>query len=160
MPVHLYCMNEYVYGYWQLVTVICWKLPAWQWSGTVDGCSHGRQCCDNDGTEVMSRWLQKSKLCETVDWIAAFAFISTLLVGRQEKYRACKNLSDEVLVWLSVWSEVQIGCIWSGWCHCFPKPHNALPHLNPDCFYISGTGLQLLVLAYPGCPGNEAIKWM
>jgi len=38
----------------------------------------------------------------------------TLLVGRQEQHLACKKLSDEVLVWLPVWSEVQIVCIWSG----------------------------------------------
>jgi len=37
----------------------------------------------------------------------------TLLVGRPEERPACKKLSDEVLVWLSVWSEVQIVCIWS-----------------------------------------------
>jgi len=36
----------------------------------------------------------------------------TLLVGRQEEHPACKN-NAEVLVWLSVWSEVQIVCIWS-----------------------------------------------
>jgi len=36
----------------------------------------------------------------------------TLLVGRQEEHSACKKLSDEVLVWLSVWSEVQTVCIW------------------------------------------------
>ena len=35
----------------------------------------------------------------------------TLLVGRQEGHRACKKLSDGVLAWLSVWSEVQT-CIW------------------------------------------------
>jgi len=35
----------------------------------------------------------------------------TLLVGRQEGYPACKKLSGGMLVWLSVWSEVQI-CIW------------------------------------------------
>ena len=35
----------------------------------------------------------------------------TLLVGRQERHPACKKLSSEVLVWLSVWSEVQT-CIW------------------------------------------------
>ena len=28
--------------------------------------------------------------------------------------------SDEVPVWLSVWSEVQTICIWFGWCHCHP----------------------------------------
>ena len=37
----------------------------------------------------------------------------TLLVRRQEEHPACKQLNDEVLVWLSVWSEVQIVCIWS-----------------------------------------------
>jgi len=31
-----------------------------------------------------------------------------------------QKLSD-VLVWLSVWSEVQIVCIWSSWCHGHPK---------------------------------------
>ena len=37
-----------------------------------------------------------------------FAFSAlTLLVGRQEGHPACKKLSGEVLVWLSVWSEVQ-----------------------------------------------------
>jgi len=35
----------------------------------------------------------------------------TLLVGQQEGHPACKKLSDEVLAWLSVWSEVQT-CIW------------------------------------------------
>ena len=34
----------------------------------------------------------------------------TLLVGRQEEHPACKTLSDEVLAWLSVWSEVQVIC--------------------------------------------------
>ena len=31
----------------------------------------------------------------------------TLLVGRQEGHPARKNVSDEVLAWLFVWSEVQ-----------------------------------------------------
>jgi len=34
-----------------------------------------------------------------------------LLAGRQEGHPACKKLSGGVLVWLSVWSEVQT-CIW------------------------------------------------
>ena len=38
----------------------------------------------------------------------AFAFSAlTLLVGWQEGHPACKKLSGRVLVWLSVWSEVQ-----------------------------------------------------
>ena len=40
-----------------------------------------------------------------------------LLVARQEGHLACKNLSGGVLVWLSVWSEVQT-CIWPSCCHC------------------------------------------
>jgi len=40
-----------------------------------------------------------------------------LLVGRQEGPPACKKLSGEVLVWLSVWSKVQTS-IWPSWCHC------------------------------------------
>jgi len=31
-----------------------------------------------------------------------------LLVGRQEGHPACKKLSDGVLAWLSVWSEVRV----------------------------------------------------
>jgi len=43
-----------------------------------------------------------------------FAFSAlTPLVGRQTEHLACKKLSDEVLAWLSVWSEVQMICIWS-----------------------------------------------
>jgi len=37
----------------------------------------------------------------------------TLLVGRQEEHLARKKLSDEVLVWLIVWSKVQMICRWS-----------------------------------------------
>ena len=43
-----------------------------------------------------------------------------LLVGWQEGHPACKKLSGEVLAWLSVWSEVQMICIWSSWCRCYP----------------------------------------
>ena len=35
----------------------------------------------------------------------------TLSVGRQEGHPACKKLIGGVMVWLSVWSEVQT-CIW------------------------------------------------
>jgi len=42
-------------------------------------------------------------------------------------------MSGEVLAWLSVWSEVQMICICSSWCHCHPiisccsKVQNGLP---------------------------------
>jgi len=43
-----------------------------------------------------------------------FAFNAlTLLVWRQKEHMACKKLHDEMLAWLSVWSNVQMICIWS-----------------------------------------------
>jgi len=45
-------------------------------------------------------------------WVVAFSAL-TLLVGRHEQHLGLQKLSDEVLVWLYVWSEVQIGCILS-----------------------------------------------
>ena len=46
-------------------------------------------------------------------WRNAF-IASPLVVGHQKEHLACKKLSYEVLVWLSVsvWSEVQTICIW------------------------------------------------
>jgi len=44
-----------------------------------------------------------------------------------------QKLSDRVLAWLSVWSVVQMICIWSSWCYCHPiiscfsKIQNGLP---------------------------------
>jgi len=43
-----------------------------------------------------------------------------LLVGRQKEPLACKKLSDGVLARLSVWSKVQMICIWFSWYHCYP----------------------------------------
>jgi len=70
----------------------------------------------------------------------------TVLVGRQRGHPACKKLSDELLVSLSAWSEVQMICIWSSWCHCYPII---------SCFIKIQIGLTFLVLAYPGCPRKE-----
>jgi len=42
----------------------------------------------------------------------------TGLVGLQEEQRACTKFSDEVLAWLSVWTEVQVTYIWSSLCQC------------------------------------------
>ena len=38
-------------------------------------------------------------------------------LGGRKGIRPVKNKSGGVLVWLSVWSEVQT-CIWPSWCHC------------------------------------------
>ena len=53
-----------------------------------------------------------------------------------------------MLVWLSVWSKVQIICIWSSWCHCIPKPHHLLPRLNPDWFCLSDTVLPKCCISF------------
>ena len=72
-----------------------------------------------------------------------------LLVWRWEEHPACKISSDEVLASLSVCCEGQVICIWSSWCHC---------HSIVSCFIKIQVGLTFLVPAYPGCPGNEAVK--
>jgi len=49
-------------------------------------------------------------LCRIFSCCYAFSAL-TLLAGRQEGHPACKKQSGGVLVWLSVWSEVQT-CMW------------------------------------------------
>ena len=54
-------------------------------------------------------------------------------LGGRKGIRPVKKLSVGVLAWLSVWSEVQMICIWSSWCHyhpiisCSSKIQNGLP---------------------------------
>ena len=80
-------------------------------------------------------------------WCSTFTAL-TLLVRHQEEHLAHK-IEWWGVIWLSVWSEVQIIFICSSWCHCIPKPHNLLPHLSPGWFAF-------LVPAYTGCSGKEA----
>ena len=100
-------------------------------------------------------WMNKAR---PLVGISALCFIQlTLLVGRHEEHPARKIFSDEVLAWLSVWSEVQIVCIWSGWCHCHPiiscfsKMQNGLP------FWCHITQFVL-----NGCSGHffDTVGWM
>jgi len=74
-----------------------------------------------------------------------------LLVGHQEKHPACEKLSDEVLAWLSVWSEVQMIYIQSSWCHSHPIIF---------CFIEIQIGLIFLVPAFQVVLEKEAIKWL
>ena len=72
----------------------------------------------------------------------------TLSVGWQDEHLACKELSDEVLALLSVWSEVQMTWIWSNWCHC----HLVISLLIKSRIVCpSGTG-------QPICSGKKAAK--
>jgi len=64
--------------------------------------------------------LFRHDLCNTLLSFSALLIVQltafsalTLLVVRQEGHPACKKLSGGVLAWLSVWSEVQIVCMWS-----------------------------------------------
>jgi len=50
--------------------------------------------------------------CCTEPYEVAFSDL-TLSVGHQEEHPSHKNLSAEVLMWLSVWNEVQMICILS-----------------------------------------------
>jgi len=73
---------------------------------------------------------------------SVFAFSALTLFGLQEEHLACKILSDEVLAWLSVWSEVHMIRIWSSWRHCRPIVFR---------FVKIQIGLTFLVPAYPCC---------
>jgi len=80
-----------------------------------------------------------------------FAFSALmLLVGRQEGHPACKkhHKSGGVLVWLSVWSEVQT-CIMA---QLMPVPPTF------SCFSKIQIGFTFLVLAHLGSPGQRAFK--
>jgi len=68
-----------------------------------------------------------------------------LLVGHQEEHLDCKNLSDEVLVWLSIRSEVHdLHMV-----QLMPMPpHHLLLHLNVNWFNISGASLQSVIVSH------------
>ena len=69
-------------------------------------------------------------------------------LGGRKGIRPVKKLSDGVLAWLSVCSEVQT-CIWPSWCHC---------HSLSLASVKSRLVLYFLVLADPGSPGQRAVK--
>jgi len=75
----------------------------------------------------------------------------TLLVGRQEGHTACKKLSDGVLVWLSVWSEVQT-CIQPICCHCYSLSLASVKSRLVSPFWYRLTWVRL------GSPRQMAIK--
>jgi len=68
---------------------------------------------------------------------------------RQEEHPACKKLSDDVLAWFSVWSEVQMICIWPSCCHC---------HAIVSWFIKILIGLTFLVPAYQVVPKKRPLN--
>ena len=65
-------------------------------------------------------------------------------LGSRNSIRRLKNLSDEVLAWLSVWSKVQMTCIWSSWWW----------HYHP---IISASAKSRMV--YPSAIGSHGYSW-
>ena len=65
------------------------------------------------GCKNITSWINYDKLIMSVSH-AVDVFGALMLLARwQEEHPACeKNLSDDVLAWLSVWSKVQMTCIW------------------------------------------------
>jgi len=82
--------------------------------------------------------------CVDLFTFSAFAFSRlTLLIGHQEKRPACKKLSDEVLAWLPVWSEVHMICIWSA---DASATTSSLASFKCRMVYISGAALPEVVV--------------
>ena len=71
-------------------------------------------------------------------------------LGDRKGIRPVKKLSGGVLLWLSVWSEVQT-CIWPSWCHC---------HSLSLALVKFQIGFTFLVPAHLGSPGKRAVKWV
>ena len=74
----------------------------------------------------------------------------TLLVGRQEGHPACKKTG-----W---WGTGMVICLERGadlhMAQLMPLP------LTVSCSSKIQIGFTFLVLAYPDCPGKEAVKWL
>jgi len=78
------------------------------------------------------------QLCSSIHYIA-FSTL-TVLVRCEEEHPVCKNLSDGVLAWLSVWSEVQSAY---GPADGTATP-SSLASLKSRVVYHSGAGLPRL----------------
>jgi len=88
----------------------------------------------------------------------------TLLVGRQEEHPARKNWL--MMCWCGYLSGARFRLFACGPADAtaVPKPHHLLPRLNPDWFYLSGTGIesvpiQLAQCWFPGLAISNAKIW-
>jgi len=81
------------------------------------------------------------------------------MVGRAGRASGLLKLSDVVLVWLSVWSDVQIVCIRSSWCHCIPKLPSSLASFKSRMVLPFGYWLTQVVLEkspLSGCSSSSS----
>ena len=63
----------------------------------------------------------------------AHCWVMCIIVREREWFTL---LSDEVLLWLSVWNKVQTVCIWSSWCHCIPITPSSLASFKSRMVFI------------------------
>jgi len=103
--------------------------------------------CPQEGCKVLwwvclsvclSTCITQKLCCQTTKF---FRMLPQYFDQARKSIRPVKKLSDGVLVWLSVWSVVQMICIWSRWCHCHPSP---LASVKSRMVYLSGAGLPRL----------------
>ena len=113
----------------------------------------GGVCCTVCVDQVSKQWRHT---------VCAFTAL-TLLVGRQEEHLAYKKLNDEVLVWLSLWSEVQIVCIWSSWCHYHPQTLSSFASFKSRLvlpFWYRLTQVVLEKRPLNGCSSSYDALWL
>ena len=112
------------------------------------------------------RTLQQPTFCQTVAFCLFTSIHLTLIrhircfdsVGwASGRASGLWKLSDEVLVWLSVCSEVQTVCIWSSWCHCHPRTPSSLASFKSRLVLLFWCQLTQVVLEkrlLNGCSGG------
>jgi len=135
---------------------------------------HGKYwCCQRTSTNLFWKfpvvYLRKkdkflgyscveNRFCRCWSHISIFYVYNTVVMpsvlwhcwfGVRKSIWPVRNLSDEVLAWLSVWNEVRVICMWSSWCHC---------HSVISCFFKIQIDLTFLVPTYLGCPRKEPIN--
>jgi len=77
--------------------------------------------------------------------VRSFAFsASTLLAGHQEEHPNCKSWVTRCCCGYLSAARCRLFAYGPADATAIPKHHNLLPHLNPDWFYRSGTGLPRL----------------
>jgi len=69
-----------------------------------------------------------------------------------------------VLVWLSVWSKVQIVCLWSSWCHCHPITPSSLASFKsrlvlPFWYRLTQVVLEQRLLNRCSSSSSRSRKW-
>jgi len=110
--------------------------------------------CDCMSRLGSSHWSCCTECIAVLYSLSTFVFSAlTLLVGRQEEHPACKNWVTRC--WCGYLSGVRCRLFAYGPANAtvVPKPRYLLPHLNPDWFYLSGTGS-------PRLSWKEAVKWV